>query len=155
MEMADLAQPVLAEMAAQINESCSASILHGTDIIYVTRVSTGRIMQVGLSVGSRLPAYCTSMGRVLLSGLSVEELDAFFQRAELRRLTDRTVTDEATLRRIIAQVGKNGYALAHALPYELSPLPRHRLAGRAYSRCILAQAMLAKEQQNRCRNENR
>jgi IclR family pca regulon transcriptional regulator len=88
-------------------------MLDGTDIVYVARVAAGRIMQVGLSVGSRLPAFCSSMGRVLLAGPAGEELDALFRRAKLRPYTPHTVTDQGELRRILAEVRVQGWALVN------------------------------------------
>lgn len=111
MDIAELAQPAVAEVAAATQESCSASMLDGTDIIYVARVAGGRIMQIGLNVGSRLPAFCTSMGRVLLAHLPAQERDAFFRAAHLVALTPRTVTDEPALRSTLDDVRRQGWAL--------------------------------------------
>ena len=72
----NLADPVMEQLSAQIHESCSAAVLDRTEIVYVLRVPTRKIMTINLSIGSRLPAYCTSMGRVLLSALD----DAEFRR---------------------------------------------------------------------------
>lgn len=114
----DVAQPIMADVVRQTCESCSASMLEGTEIVYVARVAAGRIMQVGLSVGSRLPAYCSSMGRVLLAALPCHELDAYIARAEFRKLTARTLTDPAQLRRALADVRSEGFALVDG---ELEP----------------------------------
>jgi len=118
MQIADLAQPALAELATEVHESCSASMLDGADIIYVARAGAGRIVQIGLGVGSRLPAFCTSMGRVLLSGLSASALDEYFATTRRHPMTERSVTAEADLRRIIAEVRAQGYALVDG---ELEP----------------------------------
>ena len=117
-EIADLAQPALAELAVEINESCSASMLDGAEIIYVARAGAGRILQVGLSVGSRLPAFCTSMGRVLLSGLPEPELEGYFRGASFAARTGRTVVEPAELRRILARTREQGFALVDG---ELEP----------------------------------
>jgi IclR family pca regulon transcriptional regulator len=77
----------------------------------VLRVPTRKIMAVNLSVGSRLPAYCTSMGRVLLSGLTDNELDALLIASELQAHTPRTLTDRTDLRKAIALVRKQGWAV--------------------------------------------
>ena len=69
----NLADPVMEQLSAQIHESCSAAVLDRTEIVYVLRVPTRKIMTINLSIGSRLPAYCTSMGRVLLSALDDAE----------------------------------------------------------------------------------
>lgn len=107
----EVAQPHMEEVAAQVHESCSASVLEGHDLIYVARVPTRRILSIGLSIGSHLPAHSTSMGRVLLSGLPEDALDEFLREASLTRHTERTVTDPARLRRIIAKTAKNGWTL--------------------------------------------
>jgi IclR family pca regulon transcriptional regulator len=109
--LSDIAQPVMEQVAAKLHESCSVSVLDGSDIVYVARVPTKRIMTVNLAVGSRLPAYATSMGRVLLAHLPPEALDEFFKQTTLVRLTKQTVCDERTLRHILAQVRERGWAL--------------------------------------------
>jgi len=106
-----VAQPHMESVAAKVHESCSASVLDGTEIVYVSRVPTRRIMTINLSIGTRLPAFATSMGRVLLAALTPGELDDFFARAELTPLTERTVTDEAALRADLARVREQGYSL--------------------------------------------
>ncbi len=72
----NLAEPVMEELSARCTRACSAAVLDRTEIVYVLRVPTHKIMTINLSIGSRLPAYCTSMGRVLLSALDDETLDA-------------------------------------------------------------------------------
>jgi IclR family pca regulon transcriptional regulator len=107
----ELAQPHMERLVAQVNESSSISVLDDTDIVYVVRVPTRRIMSITLSVGTRLPAYCTSMGRVLLAGLPEPELERLLARIELRPLTPRTMTDPGPLRELLARVRRQGYAL--------------------------------------------
>lgn len=107
----EIAQPHLQELAEQTHESCGVAALDGTEIVYVARVPTRRIFSVALSVGSRLPAYATSTGRVLLAHLPPPELDGYFRRAELRPLTAKTVTSEQELRAILATVRADGWAL--------------------------------------------
>src|ERR1035438_4292848 len=72
-------------LVAQVNESCSVSVLDGDEVIYVARVSTHRIMTVAISVGTRLPAYATSMGRVLLAAQPKERFRSGRRRGHLRR----------------------------------------------------------------------
>ncbi|MET1036894.1 MAG: IclR family transcriptional regulator C-terminal domain-containing protein [Aeromicrobium sp.] len=105
-----VAQPHLERLSAEVGESTSAAVLDGTDIVYVARVATRRIMSVGITVGTRFPAYATSLGRVLLAALPTDELDAYFAAAELRPLTDRTVHDEQALRAELSTVGAQGWA---------------------------------------------
>ncbi|WP_042303425.1 IclR family transcriptional regulator [Paraburkholderia kururiensis] len=107
----NLAEPVMEELSAEVHESCSAAVLDRTEIVYVLRVPTHKIMTINLSIGSRLPAYCTSMGRVLLSALDETALDATLDASPLRTHTPRTVTDKDELKKIIAQVRRQGWAI--------------------------------------------
>jgi IclR family pca regulon transcriptional regulator len=87
------------------------SVLSGTNIVYVARASARTLLRMEAHVGSQLPAYATSMGRVLLAGLSAESLANYFAKAKLEALTHKTVTDRAELERLIAETRRNGYAL--------------------------------------------
>src|SRR3546814_767696 len=111
MHIWERAQPFMEQLTEQVNESCSISVLDGSDIVYVARVPTKRIMSVALGIGSRLPAFCTSMGRVLLTSLRPAELDAFFAQTEFVARTPHTVTDPATLRGLVGEVQRDGYAV--------------------------------------------
>ncbi len=86
-----LALPILEEMSAAIHESTSLSELEGNEIVYLARSATRRVMSVGLSIGSRLPAYCTSMGRVLLAAMPPAERGAYLKQAVLHRQTPKTI----------------------------------------------------------------
>jgi IclR family transcriptional regulator, pca regulon regulatory protein len=108
--VAQIAQPHLEDLAEELHESCSVSVLDGDDIVYVARASANRIMTIALTVGTRLPPYPTSMGRVLLAWLPEAELDALLDRAPLRQLTEHTVTDPGQLRAILAGVRASGWA---------------------------------------------
>lgn len=109
--LSEIAQDHLENLADQLRESCSASVLDGQDIVYVARASTNRIMTVGLSVGARLPAYCTSMGRVLLAALDPVELEDYLGSVSLPARTHRTITDVATLRAELTRVRDQGWCL--------------------------------------------
>lgn len=109
--LATLAVPFLEEITAKSHESSSLSTLEGDEIVYLARSATRRVMSVGLSVGSRLPAYCTSMGRVLLASTGPEDLAAYLERVELKPLTPKTVTGKAALREELERVRERGYAL--------------------------------------------
>jgi IclR family transcriptional regulator, pca regulon regulatory protein len=111
LAMPEVAAPHLEELVAQVRESSSISVLDGHHIVYVARVPTKRIMAVAISVGTRFPAYATSMGRVLLAGMSQEELDRYLAEASLDPITARTVTDPDALRNIVAEVARQGYAI--------------------------------------------
>lgn len=106
-----LAQPHMEALTESLHESSSISVFDDDEIVYVARVPTKRIMTIALAVGSRLPAYPTSMGRVLLAGLPEEALAAYLDRTDLVALTPRTVTDTGLLREIVERVGEQGWAL--------------------------------------------
>ncbi len=105
-----LAQPEMEALAEATGESCSISVLEGTDIVYILRVATHKIMRVNLSVGSRLPAWATSMGRVLLGGLSPAARDAVLEASDIQAFTPYTVADIGQLRQIIVQDHARGYS---------------------------------------------
>ena len=108
----DNAQPYMEELVEVVHESCSASVLDGTDVIYVARVpTTKRVMSISLNIGTRLPAHATSMGRVLLAALDRDQLEAYLSEASLERFTSKTVTNPETLRSLLDQVRAQGYAL--------------------------------------------
>jgi IclR family transcriptional regulator, pca regulon regulatory protein len=111
LSLPEIAEPHLERLAQQVHESSSVSVLDGDEIVYVARVPTKRIMTVSISVGTRFPAYATSMGRVLLAELDGAELDAFLARAELRQLTGGTLTTAAALRAELERVRRQGWAL--------------------------------------------
>jgi IclR family transcriptional regulator, pca regulon regulatory protein len=111
LSLPEVAEPHLERLVAEVHESSSVSVLDGEDVVYVARVPTSRIMRVAISVGTRFPAYATSMGRVLLAGLEDAALDAFLAEADLRRLTARTVTTAEALRRELRRVRSQGWAL--------------------------------------------
>ncbi|WP_300342561.1 IclR family transcriptional regulator C-terminal domain-containing protein [Nesterenkonia sp.] len=107
----ELLQPQLRELSAKLNESCSAAVLTGDDVMYVSRVHTRRIMRIDLGLGSRLPAFATSMGRVLLADLPPDQLSRRIHAMARPALTAHTVTDPETLIGLIQQVGQDGFAL--------------------------------------------
>lgn len=104
------AEPFMRELSSRLNESCSAAVLADEDVVYVARVAGQRILSVALHVGTRLPAICTAMGRVLLSGLEPDELQRFLRKAKIEARTPKTVTDRGELAEIIAGIRELGYA---------------------------------------------
>jgi IclR family pca regulon transcriptional regulator len=106
-----LAQPELERITEKVHESSSLSVRDGDEIVYVARSHAKRVMSVGLSVGSRLPAFCTSMGRVLLSALPEHELCSYLSQAEIKAHTPRTITDRQTIGDIVRRVRSDGFAL--------------------------------------------
>ena len=112
------AQPILDRISQELGESASMSMLDGDNIVYVARSAASRVLWVGLSVGSRLPAYCTSMGRVLLAGLPGPDLDLYLRRLKPKAYTEKTIVDPNQLRKAILQARTQGYALVNG---ELEP----------------------------------
>ncbi|GAB3977654.1 IclR family transcriptional regulator [Plantactinospora veratri] len=111
LSLPEVAQPHMESLVAEVHESCSMSVLDGDEVVYVARVPTKRIMTVAISVGTRFPAYATSMGRVLLAAQPTDWLDNYLDTAELRPLTRRTVTDPVRLRTILNRICNQGYAI--------------------------------------------
>lgn len=111
LPMWEVAQPVMRDVVNRLQESCSLSVLDGEDIVYVARVPTARVMTIGLSIGSRLPAYCSSMGRVLLAGLPPAELAAFYDRVRIEKRTPRTVATMVALKEAVEVARRQGWAL--------------------------------------------
>ena len=110
--MVALAQPVLDALSDKLHESASMAVLESDEIVYVARSkTTRRLMSVDLSVGSHLPAYCTSLGRVLLAGLSPEELKLYLARVRPVGYTPRTVTAKDKLRALIDEVRSDGFSI--------------------------------------------
>jgi IclR family pca regulon transcriptional regulator len=98
-------------MSAALHESFSVATLDGNDIVYIARSNVSRVMSDDLHIGSRLPAYCTSMGRVLLAYLPTEQLEQYLERVVLVAHTSRTVSSIEKLRLALRNVRRNGYAL--------------------------------------------
>ncbi len=109
--MTAAAQPVLDALRDDVHESCSLGVLDGDDILYVARAETVRIMSIGLRAGSRLPAYCTSMGRVLLAALPRDTLEGYLERTPLRPRTERTVTRMEDFLELLEKVRREGVSL--------------------------------------------
>jgi IclR family pca regulon transcriptional regulator len=113
MPIWNLAEPVMEALVEQVKESCSAAVLDEADIVYVLRVPTRKIMSISLGVGSRLPAYCTSMGRVLLAGLPDEALQARLEASPRRAWTRHTATEVDELLARVRQARKQGWCLVN------------------------------------------
>ncbi|BCW60877.1 transcriptional regulator [Arthrobacter sp. StoSoilB20] len=111
LSLPQLAQPHLEQLSLKLGESTSAAVLDGPDIFYVARVATRRIMNVGITVGTRFPAYATSMGRVLLAGLPQAKFEAYLSTAELTPITPRTVASVPDLRAAVEHVRAQGWCL--------------------------------------------
>ncbi len=113
MPMWNLAEPEMQALAARVGESCSAAMLDGADIVYVLRVPTHKIMSISLGVGSRLPAHCTSLGRMLLAGLSDDEALSLLHASDRPALTRHTVTEPNELLARVRLARKQGWCLVN------------------------------------------
>lgn len=106
-----LIQPSLENVAEKLHESCSASVLDGGEIVYIARAAQLRVMSIGLNTGSRLPAYCSSMGRVLLAALPEDEARERLEASDRIKRTEKTLTDIDDLLQELERVRRNGYAI--------------------------------------------
>jgi Transcriptional regulator len=107
----EFAKAYLQSLTDRTGESASIAVLDDTEILYVARVQTRRLMTLSITVGSRLPAHATSKGQVLLAHLPDAELEAYFDRTSIARFTKRTVVDETELRGVLAEVRRQGWSL--------------------------------------------
>lgn len=127
-------QNMLEEVTRELNESSSVGMLDGTDVVYVARSPADhRLMSIGLSVGSRLPALATSMGRAIVAFLPEAEQESLLASARLQAYTDRTVTDRDALRAVLRRVHKQGYCVVdQELEHSLRSLavPIHATTGK-------------------------
>jgi IclR family transcriptional regulator, pca regulon regulatory protein len=111
LSLPEIASPHLEALAREVQESASMSVLDGTDVVYVARVPTSRIMTVAITIGTRLPAFATSMGRVLLAALPADERAQRLAALPAPRLTERTITDPSVLGRELEAVREAGYCV--------------------------------------------
>ena len=133
MDIEHLTKTHLEELARQTGDSAALTVLDGNDIVYVARTSVRTLVRLEAHVGSRFPAHVTSMGRVLLAGLSQEKLDAYFRTQQFTALTDRTVTDPKKIRQLVEECRRTGYsAVEDELAYGVVAVavPVHDQAGR-------------------------
>lgn len=107
----EAAQPHLLHLAEQTEESASLAALDGHEVVYVARVPVRRIMSINVSVGTRVPAHPTSMGRVLLAWASSRQIDRVIEESGLRAYTTRTVTDPDEFRQVLLDVREQGWSL--------------------------------------------
>lgn len=108
----ETAQPHMRELAETVNESCSMATLDGNEIVYLTRIPGRRAMTTTLNVGSRLPAYATSLGKVLLAFSSSSEVGRYLTEVPLEHLTINTITEAEDLKRELSRIRSQGYATA-------------------------------------------
>jgi IclR family pca regulon transcriptional regulator len=113
LDISETMQPVMNELAERVQESCFAAILDGEGVIYVARAVSSRVVNVGITVGSRAPAHAVSTGRVLLSGVDDKSLKRYLDRAKLRKLTPYTVTSKPKLKAAIELVRRQGWSIVN------------------------------------------
>lgn len=106
-----IAQPLLENLRDRLGESCSLGVLDGADVLYVARASQSRIMAIGLHVGSRLPAWCTSMGRILLAAMPADQRDALLPPVPLPQRTPHTIASLEALRALLDEIAQEGVAI--------------------------------------------
>lgn len=106
-----IVEPFVEELSNEVKESVSVSVFDEGDVVYVSRVATSKIMTVSISVGNRLPAYCTSMGRVLLASMAPEDQRRYLARTPLKAFTKFTLTDEDKIMAELAKVASQGWAV--------------------------------------------
>ncbi len=109
--LSSAAQPILERLSHKLNESFSVATLDGDEIVYIARTQVHRVMSVDLHIGSRLPAFCTSMGRVLIASQPPDEVERYLARVELKPYTPRTVNSVEKLKMLLRNVRRNGYAV--------------------------------------------
>jgi IclR family pca regulon transcriptional regulator len=110
MNIEALTKTYLEDLAGQTGDSAALAVLDGGEIVYVARASTRTLMRLEAHVGSRFPAYPTSMGRVLLAGLDAERLEKYFEETSFTAFTEHTVTDPAKLKKLIEDCRRTGYS---------------------------------------------
>lgn len=108
--LGEIAQPIVKALSDRLNESCSLAVLDAEDVAFVARAEARRVFRTGVTVGARLPAHATSLGRVLLAGLPDDHLDAWLERLQPVPYTPKTVTDRALLREAILRARQDGFA---------------------------------------------
>lgn len=111
LSLPEIVQPHLDDLSHSIGESVSVSVLDGPDIVYVARAAARRVMSVRITLGTRLPAFATSMGRVLLAGTTAPEAAPVWDQGELTRFTERTTVEPAALDDVLARARTDGYAM--------------------------------------------
>ena len=113
--IAVLAQPILDRLGESLREAVSLATLDGDEIVYIARSTSSRIMSPSLNVGRRLPAYCTSIGHIMLAYLPEGELTEYMGRVRFHPYTDYTPTTPAKLHALLRTVRESGFAFASQL----------------------------------------
>lgn len=106
-----IAHPHLVQARQEYNETFNLAVLDGTDILYIDRVKTRRILDIRLDIGSKLPAFCTAMGRVLLAALPSDEAHRRLARTRREPFTPKTVTEMKALMAALETARRRGFAV--------------------------------------------
>jgi IclR family pca regulon transcriptional regulator len=109
--MPQILQTFVERLSEETNESSSAAMLDGSEMVYVARAAVKRIIAINVNVGTRLPIFCTSLGRVLLAALDTTDAENRLTSSPRPEYTQHTITSIPLLRRQLAQVRANGYCL--------------------------------------------
>jgi IclR family pca regulon transcriptional regulator len=109
--ISDIVQPALERLSADVKEACSCAVLDGDDVVMIAHASPNRLVAVSAQIGLRLPAYASSLGRVMLSAMDDATLDGFVARLKPSRLTPSTLTDKSEIRKAVVKVRKDGFSL--------------------------------------------
>jgi IclR family pca regulon transcriptional regulator len=132
--VSDILQPAVERLSEEVNESCSAAVLDGEDIMMIAHASPKRIIPVSAQVGFRLPAVQTALGRVLLATLGGRQLDGFLSQVHPKKLTKSSTVDRSELRKAILKTREDGYALVDQeveVGFRSIAVPLRKLDGRA------------------------
>lgn len=113
IELVQRAQPLLDTLGEAVHTNCALAMLHRSDVVYLVRSQSRRLTQRSLGMGSRLPAHCTSLGRVLLAHLNQAAMNEYFAQTSRPQFTAHTITDESTLRGALKIVRDAGYAVVN------------------------------------------
>ena len=112
LSFVEVAQPVMARLAFELEESVFAAMLDDEDVVYVgSAVSPERRVRISVAVGSRAPAHAVSTGRVLLAALPEEQREEYLAKARLTRFTPNTITSRSKLRKLIHEAGAQGWSI--------------------------------------------
>ncbi len=111
MDIWEVAQPVMNDLAERLQESCFAAVLDHESVIYVARANSNRRVSVGISIGSRVPAHCVSTGRVLLASLPDDKLHQYLEEMTLTKFTPNTITSKVQLRSVLEEVRLQGWSI--------------------------------------------
>jgi len=109
----DTVQPFIERVSNETGESCSVSVIDGNDVVYIARYLTHHIMSVTLNVGTRLPAFVTSMGRMLLAYKTDEEASEILSNTQLKKFTEHTLVDRDQIKEQLKIVRSQGYSIVN------------------------------------------